>query len=430
MQTRVRRLVAAASCLVGTVGLSAASLPPAANAASVQHVTFWEAIEGAGNIAIIRGLVAQFNRTHPGVHVSLTSIPTATRTQQLATAIAGGAPPDLYTAGTNEITALIQDHEVADMSAMPGAAFLRTTRYASGMEDLVRYRGRIWGVPISLGVWGLYINKALFKRAGLDPNAPPRSWAQLLADAVKISRLGHGIHGLVLPTKPDYNTIDVFGPFLWDNGGHLFSKNLKTVGFDTPQGLGAAQFWAKLFSSGAAPVENFGQASSETAFASGKFGMMIAGSIWVREAAQYPFPTATAPVPSRYGRGVGTSPVGGWARMIPAAAKSKLGAWTFVRWLSQPVHAAAWAEGIGVLPPSIATIKSPTYAAYVAHHPLEKAFVTMAEKARLFYRAPAAYNAVTTALAQQLQKVIYHEETVAQALKAAAAQGNLALKRG
>ena len=41
----------------------------------------------------------------------------------------------------------------------------------------------------------LWINKTLFKRAGLNPADPPRTFAEILADARKINALGHGISG-------------------------------------------------------------------------------------------------------------------------------------------------------------------------------------------------------------------------------------------
>jgi multiple sugar transport system substrate-binding protein len=41
----------------------------------------------------------------------------------------------------------------------------------------------------------LWYNKTLFRRAGLNPDKPPASYAQILSDARKITALGHGIHG-------------------------------------------------------------------------------------------------------------------------------------------------------------------------------------------------------------------------------------------
>ena len=41
----------------------------------------------------------------------------------------------------------------------------------------------------------LWYNKKLFSQAGLNPDDPPTTYAQILSDAQKINKLGHGING-------------------------------------------------------------------------------------------------------------------------------------------------------------------------------------------------------------------------------------------
>ena len=53
----------------------------------------------------------------------------------------------------------------------------------------------LYGLPTSNYTQGLIYNRTLFTKAGLDPNSPPTTWAQVEADAKKISALGNGIEG-------------------------------------------------------------------------------------------------------------------------------------------------------------------------------------------------------------------------------------------
>jgi ABC-type glycerol-3-phosphate transport system substrate-binding protein len=46
------------------------------------------------------------------------------------------------------------------------------------------------GMPIAIVSVNLYYNKDIFKAVGLDPNAPPQSWGQVLADARKVKDSG------------------------------------------------------------------------------------------------------------------------------------------------------------------------------------------------------------------------------------------------
>ena len=64
-----------------------------------------------------------------------------------------------------------------------------------GHLALASYDNRVYGVPYLADLSVLWINKTLFKRSGLNPDRPPRNFAQILADARKINALGHGTSG-------------------------------------------------------------------------------------------------------------------------------------------------------------------------------------------------------------------------------------------
>src|SRR3954451_21670868 len=55
--------------------------------------------------------------------------------------------------------------------------------------------GDLYGLPSKNYTLGLVYNRSLFAQAGLDPNSPPTSWNDVIADAKKISALGNGIIG-------------------------------------------------------------------------------------------------------------------------------------------------------------------------------------------------------------------------------------------
>jgi multiple sugar transport system substrate-binding protein len=75
---------------------------------------------------------------------------------------------------------------------------------------------------------GLLFNRKLFTEAGLNPNEPPTTWAEVRADAKKISALGNGIVGYA-----DYSTSN--------QGGWHFTTELYSLGgtMVTPNGLSA-----------------------------------------------------------------------------------------------------------------------------------------------------------------------------------------------
>ncbi|MGE5151475.1 MAG: sn-glycerol-3-phosphate ABC transporter substrate-binding protein UgpB [Rhodospirillaceae bacterium] len=51
-------------------------------------------------------------------------------------------------------------------------------------------KGHLLSMPFNSSTQVLYINKDLFKKAGLDPNQPPKTWPQLMKDAEKLKAAG------------------------------------------------------------------------------------------------------------------------------------------------------------------------------------------------------------------------------------------------
>src|SRR5579875_3544933 len=100
--------------------------------------------------------------------------------------------------------------------------------------------GDLYGVPVSNYTLGLLYNRALFSRAGLNPNQPPATWAQVRADAKKISALGGGIVGY-----GDYSAANVggwhFTAELYSLGGSMVTSNGKRAGFDNATGMRVLQ---------------------------------------------------------------------------------------------------------------------------------------------------------------------------------------------
>jgi ABC-type glycerol-3-phosphate transport system substrate-binding protein len=93
----------------------------------------------------------------------------------------------------------------------------------------------LYGLPTSNYTQGLIYNRQLFSEAGLNPNDPPTTWAQVEADATAISKLGKGIEGW-----GDYSA--------GNNGGWHFSSYMDAMGGST------------VNDSGAAPTANFDNA--------------------------------------------------------------------------------------------------------------------------------------------------------------------------
>lgn len=105
--------------------------------------------------------------------------------------------------------------------------------------------GKMIGVPLGIDTRLLVYNKAMFTAAGLDPNNPPTSLAELVQYAQKLTNSAH--YGLGMYMGPQRATIELtFAPLIWNFGGRLWDPATKKADFASPAGVQAAQFLRDL----------------------------------------------------------------------------------------------------------------------------------------------------------------------------------------
>jgi multiple sugar transport system substrate-binding protein len=92
---------------------------------------------------------------------------------------------------------------------------------SKGHMTVASFENRLYGVPLYADVSALFYNKDLFKRAGLDPDKPPTSLAEMRAYADKITALGGDIKGYYLPGNCAGCNIFTVGPLMWASGAKI-----------------------------------------------------------------------------------------------------------------------------------------------------------------------------------------------------------------
>ncbi|MFH0953405.1 MAG: ABC transporter substrate-binding protein [Verrucomicrobiota bacterium] len=147
-------------------------------------VDYWEKWTGFEGDAM-QAVVDDFNASQTNIFVQKLTVSGIDRKMLLATA--GGNPPDV--AGLWSFCA----HAYADKGAlfpldkMLAEKGMKREDYIPVMWDLCSHRGFVWALPSTPGVMGLHWNKKLFREAGLDPDKPPTSIAELDAMAERLT---------------------------------------------------------------------------------------------------------------------------------------------------------------------------------------------------------------------------------------------------
>ncbi len=112
------------------------------------------------------------------------------------------------------------------------------------MLHLGTWQGRVYAPPLVAIVSVLYYNRKLFQHVGLDPNKPPATWDELLADAQKLT--SEGSAGFELWCGSYDWLMFSFMPYVWANGGKFLSDDGSKAMLDDPKTVETVQFFADM----------------------------------------------------------------------------------------------------------------------------------------------------------------------------------------
>ncbi|MET7455280.1 extracellular solute-binding protein [Streptomyces sp. NPDC005574] len=180
--------------------------------------------------------IASFERQNPDVDVVAHDAFPCQDPKTFDAKLAGGQMEDVFYTYFTDARHVVDIHQAADLT--PYLKDLKS--YATiqrQLRDIYTVDGKVYGIPRTGYSMGLIYNRALFTKAGLDPDRPPATWPELRAAAKKIAALGDGTVGYA-----DYSAQNQggwhFTAELYSQGGDVVSADGKKATVDTPEGHG------------------------------------------------------------------------------------------------------------------------------------------------------------------------------------------------
>ncbi|MEU0680766.1 ABC transporter substrate-binding protein [Streptomyces albogriseolus] len=148
--------------------------------------------------------------------------------------LAGGQMEDVFYTYFTDARHVVDIGQAADLT--PYVKELRSYgTVQQQLRDIYTVDGKIYGIPRTGYSMGLIYNRALFEKAGLDPDRPPATWDEVRTAAKKIAALGDGVVGYA-----DYSAQNQggwhFTAELYSQGGEVVSADGKKATVDTPEG--------------------------------------------------------------------------------------------------------------------------------------------------------------------------------------------------
>jgi multiple sugar transport system substrate-binding protein len=333
----------------------AASEPAASEAttgcASPGDLTMWE--RSGGNAGMVDALVAAWNEAYPDCKIVLTYIPHTEMVSKIAQGIASGEVPDLMGMDLIYAPQFEDAGQLVDITDQIGSIPELDTA-SPGHLTVGTYKDRLYGVPLYADVSALFYNKTLFEQAGLDPEKPPTSLAQIREYADKITALGNDITGYYLPGNCAGCNIFTVGPLMWASGAKIEAAgpgDEPLVGDGVKQVLQWARDMIKAGNTHASDQAENGE-TFHLQFGSGKVGMMGTGNFNITLArdqmVDHPFEFGISLLPG-VEPGSAASFIGGDLVVIPKGSKRVDDAVNFMKFLlSDEVQVEVYAKALNL----------------------------------------------------------------------------------
>jgi multiple sugar transport system substrate-binding protein len=276
---RTAALTAAALLAASAAGISVASAH--SSSSSSVSISVASLIPGSTKAATTQfnNQVSEFEKANPGIKVK--SVTYQWTGPTFAAKLAAGTLPTVFTVPFTDARTLGTNKQLADLSkyvrALPYFKEYNPAVIAEGTTS----NGKIIAVPTAAYAQALHYNRALFSQAGLDPNSPPTTWAQVMADAKIISQKT-GKAGYVEMGKDDNTAGWILTTIAYSLGGRMETgtgtKAVATV--NNPATVSALNMLQQMRWTDNSMGSNFdyGWSDINQAFAAGQVGMYVSGS--------------------------------------------------------------------------------------------------------------------------------------------------------
>ncbi|ODT55643.1 MAG: ABC transporter substrate-binding protein [Methylobacterium sp. SCN 67-24] len=363
-----REFMTGAMALTGSV-----AMPALARAQQAAEISFFYPVAVGGPITkLIDAYASGFAGENAGIKVNPIYAGTYQETIVKAlTAHKSGTPPVLSVLLSTDMFTLIDEDAI-----VPFDEFVKTDEdkkwlasFFPGFMENSQTGGKTWGIPFQRSTVVLYWNKELFKEAGLDPETPPKTWAEQLAFAQKLTKRDAAGNvtqwGIQIPSSgfPYW----LFQGLSTQAGAILANAAGDKTDYANPAVVEALQYWVDLAQKHKVhPTGIVEWGTTPRDFFERKVAMMwtTTGNLTnVRSNAKFPFGVGLLPAGKRLG-----SPTGGGNFYISkkASKAEQEAAFKFVRWITTPERAAQWSIDTGyvaVRPDSYETAAMKKYAA-------------------------------------------------------------------
>jgi sn-glycerol 3-phosphate transport system substrate-binding protein len=392
-------------------------------------LTMYFPVNVGGNVAnLIDSMTAEFNAENPDIQVEAVYTGNYDDTvTAIQTAIQGGNAPDLFvslatqrfTMASTKMAMPLDDLIAADPE---GQAFVDDFIDGFMLDSYVD--GQTYSIPFQRSTMVMFYNKDAFNEVGLDPEAPPANWTEMVEYAQKLTNDKRYGVGIALNSGSAQWAFTGFSLENCTNGVGLMNPNGKEVYFNTPENIEALQLWLDLQNKYNCMAPGIVQWTDlPTQFLAGEVAMIYhtTGNLTnIKNNATFDFGVCFMPAGRQYG-----APTGGGNFYITngISEERQQAAWKYIKFMCETERAAQWSIDTGYVATRNSCYETELLKDYYASFP--QALVAYEQ---LQYAQPelTTYSAAEMwrILNDNIQAAVTGEMTAAEAMEAAQEQGD------
>jgi ABC-type glycerol-3-phosphate transport system substrate-binding protein len=302
-------------------------------------------------------LVNEYNNQNPDVQVKLIfqGLYNDMKTK-LLNALKTGNLPDISQIAIEYLDIFLLDNRIEPITSYISEQD-RDDILSQFWNGVMRDR-EIYAFPFNQSVQVLYYNKYAFRRAGLDPEKPPKTWDEVIKYGEKLTK-DFDENGTIDQWAVLISLEGVFGftPLIRQVGGEFLNEARTKALFSSPEGVKVMNLIQDMTYKNKIMPSNWTLFEGTNAFLQGKITMgpiTCAGIKFAEE--NLPWELGIAPLPYIENKSV---LLGGAGLVIFTKSSSRRkAAFHFIRWLTNRENTIRWHEETGYLPIRKSAIES------------------------------------------------------------------------
>ncbi|WP_328730926.1 extracellular solute-binding protein [Streptomyces caniferus] len=429
---RLTRRAAAATAAVVTSALALTACGPSGDSGGSDsasgkvegQVTFQTWNLKANFKKYFEGIIADFEKKYPDAEVKWVDQPAEGYPEKLSADAAGGTLPDVVNVSPDLAYPLAKAGLALDLEKAAGTY---RGEYLDGAWRSQRMPGLpgVYAFPWYLNTGPMFYNKALFTRAGLDPEKPPTTYDQLFDDALTMAHRSSRKTAMLAGT-PSIEDFGRYGVRLMNSQGTQFT-------FNEPKGVELLRHYKELYAAGALDSQAL---TAQAESAGRKFQQQ---SVAMNPGSAHDLENFKKEAPSLY-RHIGiTNAVNNTGRanmyvqglMVNARSKVKPAAVAFAHFVTDRKNQMAFAKEVTIFPSTKGSLDDPYF---TEEDGTDATRVRVASakslKTAVNYTPVLLSDQMKTVLRNAVAKAVQGEQSPRAALDGAAAECNRLLKTG